>query len=301
MGRSALTGLSDVMKTAKSQICVVMGVLREFLQARGLRYRDIAQALDVTERTVMRWFASEAVDTKVIERLCSLIDISFFELFEFAARRVDSRLTTLTVEQEQALVDNALMNYLFVHILKGWFPKELQREVNIPEPMLVESLIQLEKWGLIELLPGNEIRLRTTRDIQWRKDGPYSRYMNMFLRWCLKQPDVTEARSSWTFETLKLSSGSLAQLRRKFETLKEDAIALSDQDRRSNDTSRDWYAVIFAARPIAFTPMSEWPCHCNGTGLARRDGVRTSYAGRSQGEDRLPMSRARQHISNTSP
>ena len=254
------------MAAAKSQIKILMEVLREFLRARGLGPREIAKQLAVSERTVMRWFASEAVDTAILERLCALAGLSFFELCELAARRVETRLTRLSVAQEQALVDDALLNYVFVNALKGWSSAELQREINVPEPQFVDALIRLEKIGLIGLLPNNEIRLRTTRDIRWRKDGPYSTYVNMFLRWSLNRPDVADPKSLWALDVLKLSSGSLAQLQRKFDALIAEAVLLSEQDRRSNDASREWHALVLTARHIAFTPLSEWPSQYRTTG-----------------------------------
>jgi transcriptional regulator with XRE-family HTH domain len=247
------------MEPGKSQIKILTEVLREFLRARGLGPRDIGRQLGVSERTVMRWFASKTVDTVVLEKLCALVGISFFELCELAARRVETRLTRLSIIQEQALVDDALLNYIFVNTLKGWTSAELKQEINVPEPRFVDALIRLEKIGLIGLLPGNEIRLRTTRDVRWRKDGPYSRYVNMFLGWSLNKPDISDPKSLWTMDILKLSSGSLAQLQRKFDALKDEAVLLSEQDRRSNDASRDWHALVLTARHIAFTPLSEWP------------------------------------------
>jgi len=222
------------MAAVKSQIRILMEVLREYLRARGLGPREIARQAQVSERTVMRWFAGPAVDTAVVEQLCALAGLSFFELCELAARRVETRLTRLSVAQEQALV-------------------------NVPEPQFVDALIRLEKLGLIGLLPGNEIRLRTTRDIRWRKDGPYSSFVNMFLRWSLNRPDISDPKSLWALDILKLSSGSLAQLQRKFDALIAEAVLLSEQDRRSNDASRDWHALVLTARHIAFTPLSEWP------------------------------------------
>ncbi len=271
------------MAAAKSQIKTLMEVLREFIRFRGLGPRDIAGQLDVSERTVMRWFASKAVDTLVLERLCGLVGLTFFELCELAARRVETRLTRLSIAQEQALVDDALLNYIFINVLKGWTPAELKQEINVPEPMFVDALIRLEKIGLIGLLPGNEIRLMTTRDIQWRKDGPYSRYVNMFLEWSLRNPDVADPKSLWTLDVLKLSSGSMAQLQRKFDALKSEAVQLSEEDRRSSDPSRDWHALVLTARQIAFTPLSEWPTQykvASGRDPPSRDGRSPIPAGR---------------------
>src|SRR5258708_20559776 len=99
------------MTAAKSQIKILMEVLRELLRVRGLGPRDIAKQLEVSERTVMRWFASKAVDTLVLEKLCTLVGLSFFELCELAARRVETRLTRLSVAEEHALIHDSLLNY----------------------------------------------------------------------------------------------------------------------------------------------------------------------------------------------
>ncbi len=197
-----------------------------------------------------------------------LVGLSFFELCELAAKRVETSALgrLMSVGQEQALVDDALLNYIFVNTLKGWTSAELKREINVPEPMFVDALIRLEKLGLIGLLPGNEIRLRTSRDIQWRKNGPYSRFVNMLLGWSLNRPDVADPKSLWALDVLKLSSGSLAQLQRKFDALLAEAVLLSEQDRRSNDPSRDWHALVLTARHIAFTPLSEWPTQYKAAG-----------------------------------
>ena len=264
------------MKTGKTPTNVLMEVLRGLLRAGGLRTHEIAKALNVTERTVLRWFASETVDTKVIERLCGLIEIGFFELCDLAAKRAETRIAQLSIEQEQALADFPLLNYIFVHALKGWSSEELKREINIPEPMFVDALIRLEKMGLITLFPDNEIRLRTAKDVLWRKDGPYSRYREGLLKWSFNKLDMTDPNSLWTIEPLKLSAGSLAQLQRRFDTLKGEAIALSEQDRRSNDTSREWYALVLAARHVDMMPLSEWPTQYRGA-----DDDRASRSGRS--------------------
>ena len=243
---------------AKSQIGALMGVLRELLRAHGIRYREIAEKLNVTERTVTRWFASERVDTGVIEDLCDLAGIGFFELCELAGRHVEPRASVLTLQQEQALTEHPLLTYLFSHICQGWNADELRRDVNIPEGVFIDGLIKLEKIGLIKLLPGNEIRLLTTREVERRPHGPLTRYQNRWLAWALENIDINEPGSAWAFEALKLSPASIAQLELKFRELIEEVIEMSDADRRLNGGARDWCAVILAGLPIDMRPYSEW-------------------------------------------
>ncbi len=235
-----------------------MGVLRELLRAHGIRYREIAQKLKVTERTVTRWFASERVDTGVIENLCDLAGIGFFELCELAGRHVEPRASMLTLQQEQALTEHPLLSYLFAHICQGWNAGELRREVNIPEGIFIDGLIKLEKIGVIKLLPGNEIRLLTTREVERHPNGPMARYQNRWLAWALDNVDINEPGAAWAFEALKLSAASMAQLEVKFRRLMEEVVEMSDADRKTNGATRDWCAVILAGLPIDMRPYAEW-------------------------------------------
>jgi transcriptional regulator with XRE-family HTH domain len=242
----------------ESQIDVLMTVLREALRARGMRQRDVAHRLEVTERTVTRWLSGRGVDPRVIEQLCELVGMTFFDLCDLAARRVEQRICRLTVQQEQALADDTLLSYLFAQIRKGWSSEELCREVAIPEATFVDGVIRLEKLGLIEVLPGNEIRLRTVKEIEWRPNGPFSGYINKWLTWALDHADIGEPDALWEHDALMLSAASCAQLELKFRRLLQEARELSDIDRRLNTRSRDWYAFVLTLRPIDMKPLSEW-------------------------------------------
>jgi transcriptional regulator with XRE-family HTH domain len=243
---------------ARSQVRTLMSVLRLLLRARGIRQCDVAQKLGVTDRTVTRWFSTESVDTRVVEQLCDLVGMTFFELCDLAARRVEHRISRLTPQQEQALADNPLLTYLFEHTLRGWSAEELRREIGIPEPIFIDAAIQLEKIGLIELLPGNEIRLRTVKDIEWQPSGPFSKYINKWLAWVLDRADIAEPNTSWNWDALKLSAASRAQVDAKFVKLRQEMQELSDLDRRSHAQACNWYALVQCVRPLDMRPLSEW-------------------------------------------
>lgn len=236
----------------------MMVLLHDLLKGRGLRHEDIAARLDVTVRTVTRWFTADGLDTRILDQLCELAQISFFELCRLAARRAEPRIVELTEEQEQVLADEPLESYLFTRALGGWTAQEMAREVEMPEAMLIEGLLRLQKIGLIDLLPGNEIRLRTESDVEWRPSGPMSRFTNMWLNWALSEVDVSEPGAVWNYDGLKLSAASLAQLRREFRKLLEKARELSDADRRTHAEERDWHVLVLATRPLAMPPIREW-------------------------------------------
>jgi transcriptional regulator with XRE-family HTH domain len=245
----------------KSQHDVMMEVLRDLFRQHGLRFSDVAQRLRVTERTVTRWFSADSLETSILQQMCELVGIDFFALCELASRRVESRPSRHTIQQEQALANSPLLTYLFAQICKGWTAQELRDDIDVPEPVLIDHLIQLDKIGLIDLLAGNQIRLKTSKEMILNPNGPYARNLNRWLSEVFKNPNVDEENSAWVCDFMKLTPGSRDQLQRKLRALMQEAYALSDSDRSPNAASRDWYSVVLVVRPQDIRPFNEWPAH----------------------------------------
>jgi transcriptional regulator with XRE-family HTH domain len=243
----------------KSQFDVMMEVLRELFRQHGLRFAEVAERLGVTERTVTRWFSADSVDTAVLQRMCGLVGIDFFTLCEIAGKRFESRPARHTIKQEQLLADNPLLTYLFAQICKGWTAQELRDDIDVPEAVLVDHLLQLDKIGLIDLLPGNEIRLKTAKDMVLIPNGPYARNLNRWLADVFRTPDVDEENSVWVCDFMKLTPGSRERIERKFRALMQEASELSDADRRAHAESRQWYGLVLVVKPQDIRPFSEWP------------------------------------------
>jgi transcriptional regulator with XRE-family HTH domain len=241
-----------------SQVPILMQALRQVLRAHGLRYRDIAEKLHVGERTVARWMTSEKIDTSTIEDLCSLIDMTFFDLCEFVLQRSEEAISQLTLQQEQELAGSNLLQYFFMQLLKNWPVEDIRRELELSEPELINALIRLEKVGLIDLLPQNRVRLRVAKKVKFRPSGPFLNNASNWVRDMVADFSFAEPHTECAIEAIKLSPASRAALRPKFERLLDEARELGDLDRRTNSDSRDWYACILIARPYKVSPYRTW-------------------------------------------
>jgi transcriptional regulator with XRE-family HTH domain len=235
------------------QVEALLCALKQLFHVRGLRYRDVAERLGVTERTVKRWFSDHGLTMDVVEDLCGVVDMSFNELCDVAKSDLDARPQRLTREQEEQLFADLQLALVFMLLTRGWSSQEIQRECAIPEATLVGHLVRLEKIKLVELLPGNKVRVLFGRNIRWREHGEAGRAFARGLNNLFAGMDYSNPDAVWTTQVVNLSPQSLAELRTKFQKLIVEVLQASDADRRSHAENKVWHAILLAAHP--FDPL----------------------------------------------
>lgn len=237
-----------VHQKSNSQLPLLVSSLKRMLRVRGIGYRDVAASLGVSEPTIKRWFAGKALTVERLEKLCTCADVSLIELVEFATRDADARLRQLSLAQEQGLAEDHELAFIFVIILRGWSPAELWAEQGLDPASLVTFLARLDKLRLIDLLPGNEVRLLTQRNIEWRKDGPMRTQMAQWLK--ARYFARTCASSPWSAELVKLSETSLSRIEDMSREFMRNIRLLGEVDRATTADQKDWYTVLVAADQV---------------------------------------------------
>lgn len=245
----------DIPKPERSrsrQAAQLTATLKRLFQARGLRYRDVAEAIGVSEVTVKRWMSSADLTIAQAELLCDVAGLTFTELSELAAKDHDTRARMLTIQQEEALSKDELLTLVFSLLLAGWTAAELKRECEIDEATLVSYLTRLDRLRLIDLLPGNFVRLLVKRDMEWRRDGPvrnlfYTNVKQYFLELDFRTPDAI-----WGSDLHRISSRSIPRIEQMFKEFDLGIRALAEADRAQEGGDKRWYITLTAAHPVAF-------------------------------------------------
>ena len=237
-----------VRQESNSQMPLLVSSLKRMLRMRGIGYREIAHTLGVSEPTIKRWFAGKALTVERLERLCACADVSLIELVEFATRDADARLRQLTLAQEQGLAEDHELAFIFVIILRGWSPAELWAEQGLDPATLVQFLSRLDKLRVIDLLPGNEVRLLTVRNVEWRKDGPMRTQMAQWLKARSFARENTAA--PWSAEMVKLSDASLNRIDDMSREFMRNIRLLGEVDRATSADQKAWYTVLVSADQV---------------------------------------------------
>ncbi len=152
--------------------------LKRQLKAQGITYRQVADALALSEASVKRLLASGQISLQRLESIADLAGLSLGELVQLAQHE-PSKIQVLTIEQEHQIANDIVLMMVTISVLSGFTFDELVAHYALEKPVLIQKLAQLDRLRLLELLPNNRIRLRIAPTFHWQANGPIQQF---FLR-----------------------------------------------------------------------------------------------------------------------
>lgn len=158
-----------------AQTALLLATLKKQLRASGITYAQVAEALDLSEASVKRLFAEQAFTLPRLEKVCALVGLEISDLMA-TAQRQQHQLEQLTVEQESEIAADVLLLLVAVSVINGFTYQDLLEHYTLSEPECIRKLAHLDRLKLIDLLPGNRIKLRIATNFRWAPDGPIQRF-----------------------------------------------------------------------------------------------------------------------------
>jgi transcriptional regulator with XRE-family HTH domain len=233
----------------------LISTLKKQLKSQGMTYRDVARALKLSEPSVKRMFASGRFG---VERLVQISNLLGFTLAELSreAQTGQTRLSMLTEKQEREVVSDPKLLMVAVCALNHWTMEEIVEYYKLSVPECIKYLLQLDRLRIIDLLPGNRIRLNVARDFDWLPVGPIRQYftskgLNDFLKsgFATEDETMTFLHGMFTDQARAQILEELRKLRLKFAELHESSLAAPLSKRRGLgllQAMRGWEPEDFA-------------------------------------------------------
>jgi hypothetical protein len=230
--------------------------LKKQLKIQGRTYRDVASALNLSEPSVKRLFASGRF---TVERMIQVSNFLGFTLAELAKQAINEqpRLCTLTEKQERELVSDPKQLLIAVCALNQWAPEEIVTYYRISETDCIKYLLRLDTLRIIDLLPGNRIRLNVARDFDWLPYGPIKQYFQErgqsdFLRskFSAEGEAMAFVHGMFSDQATAQILGEIRRLRQRFAELHEESLSAPLSKRRGMAlllALRGWEPADFAA------------------------------------------------------
>ncbi len=231
-----------------AQTTQLIGTLKATLKSRGLTYRDVARALELSEASIKRLFADQSFSLQRLDQICQYLEIEISDLVKQMEAN-QQQLTELTADQEQELAADVKLLLVAFLVVNGWQFEDIITWYQLSEAETIRYLARLDRLKVIDLLPKNRIRLRISPKFAWRTNGPIQGFFTEHL-----QEDFLKSRFASKEETFRFPSGMLSkasceQFNRRIKQLVQEFHALNEQDRTLPLTERFGYSLFLAFRP----------------------------------------------------
>ncbi|MDI3325041.1 helix-turn-helix transcriptional regulator [Pontibacterium granulatum] len=229
------------------QTSALVDTLKQQLKASGKTYADIATDLDLSEASVKRLFSERNFTLQRLEIICDAIGISFFQLVEKMSHQQQS-LTQLTLEQEREVANDVILLLIAVSVINGFCFEDLVSQYKINETECIQKLAQLDRLKLIELLPGNRIRLLVSPNFNWLANGPIQKFFQEKVEQDFFSSRFDKQNEKLLVLNAVLSPNANAELQRKMQTLAHDFNTIMKRDAQLPLSERKGTTMVLALR-----------------------------------------------------
>jgi DNA-binding Xre family transcriptional regulator len=222
--------------------------LKQSLKEQGQTYADLAAGINLSEASIKRLFSEQSFSLKRLDEICDWLNIEISDLVRKAEANLDT-ISELTREQEKEFAADTKLLMVATLVTNHWQFVEILEHFTLEETELIRLLAKLDKLHMIQLLPGNRVKLLTAKNFSWRKDGPvqnffYKNVQTEFFKSKFDKPD-----EYMRFMVGMLSAESKQRFQKSLNKLTREFEELSREDAKLPLDERTGVSLVLASKP----------------------------------------------------
>lgn len=235
----------------------IIDVLKNSLRANDITYAEVARQLKLSEISIKRGFAQRNFKLDRLEKICKIVDLELGDLMRLADEQ-ETKISSLTIEQEQELVADTKFLLVAICVQNAWQLEEILEQYDLNEPECIKYLIRLESHGLIRLLPGNRVKRLLSQDFHWCIDGPIENFFEQQVQNEFFSASFSKRREMKQYLIGMLSSQSIKILEKELLALQKTFSELQEADSKVSVRLRRNIGLFLAFRPWELSSLSEF-------------------------------------------
>jgi DNA-binding Xre family transcriptional regulator len=230
--------------------------LKRQLKARGLTYRKLAVSLSLSESAVKQMFAGENMSLQRLEAICEVIALDMGDLV-LLCQSAD-KLEQLSVEQEAELVRDPELLVVAYCVVNNWSFDDIVATYRISEMQCIQKLALLDRMQLIELQPGNRIRVLVSGNFHWHVDGPIERYFRREVQGKFFNSSFDGEEALRVVRNGDISDQALRQIATRLTGIGQLFDDITRQERKLSQEQRHGTTMVLAIRHWQFSAFREF-------------------------------------------
>jgi len=225
----------------------IIDAVKIALKQKSITYRALSKKLDVSESTVKQMFANGNFSLQRLDNICDVLDMDINKLLELSVDN-EQRLAKLTLQQEQALIDDEKLLLLAFCLVTHWTVDEILARYKFGETEIITLLAQLDKMQMIELQPNNRVRLLISNNFEWQSNGPVEKYFRSQVQTEFFNTSFDDEGSLRVIKNGVITAKAQLELRNRMSALDQMFDDISQQERKVPLNHRHGVTMILAIR-----------------------------------------------------
>lgn len=226
----------------------LVSALKQALKEHGITYDDVAKALNLSLGSVKRLFSKQDFSIDRLDQICGMMDLELSDLVSIMQNQRD-QIEALSQEQENELVSDTKL-LLTAHLLmNNWSANDILAAYEIDTLQMVRYLARLDKMKVIELFPGNRVKLKVSREFKWINKGPIETFFKTHVQSDFLHSDFNGPGEIRVFLSGMISRNSNAELIRRIKRLANAFEEIHREDINTDLSNKFGTSMVLAMRP----------------------------------------------------
>ncbi len=230
-----------------TQVTSMLLTLKQELKGKGKTYADVANHLKLSENSIKRLFSEKSFSIGRLEKVSQMIDLEISDLVQIMIEQTH-QIEMLSEQQEEEIANDIKLLLVTNCVLNRWSLEQIIENYQITQPECIQLLAKLDRLKIIELLPGNKVRVIVAKNFNWRPKGPIQKFFQTKVQSDFLKSDFQSQGEKLTFSSGLLSIGSNATLVKKMKRLVDDFYKLNDEDASLPFNERHGTSMVIAIR-----------------------------------------------------
>ncbi len=231
--------------------------VKQQLKRTGITYQMLGERLGLSESAVKQMFAAGNFSLKRLDDVCAALDTDIGEIVTLCMADRDS-IEMLAEDLEVELVQDRKLLLVAYCLVNDWSVEEILQRYDISETELVRMLAKLDRMKLIELLPGNRVRLLISNSFRWQPNGPIEQFFRSQAQHEFFLGDFLGSDALRLVRNGDITAGGREKLVERLENIGDLFDDILQQERRYAAADRQGTTMVLAIRQWEFSAFSQF-------------------------------------------
>lgn len=196
----------------------IIDTLKRQLKVRGITYRALAERLDLSESAVKHMFSTGNFSLRRLDDVCAVLELDIGDLVSISESQ-EQRIEQLSADNEQEIVTDDRLLLITYCLINYWSFDEIIERYDISPAEGIKYLRKLDRMKVIELQPGDRVRLLIANNFNWRKNGAFEKFFRSRVQTEFLSHDFQDDDSVRIVKNGMLSMKSQRQLIEKLKAM----------------------------------------------------------------------------------